>query len=265
MALLEVGDLLPGATTISNDNVNPVWRGNVVMGNGKRVVAFAKQVSNRELVVEVIAALLGRVLQLPIPRPLLIQVLPVSLPSAHLSQPAVFFGSERIDTPDLAQWLSESDASSTMAALRKWPQAVATGCFDEWLANHDRHHRNILYDGKRQFILIDHSHALPPGLSPESPAEDNVVMGLVTHGARKQQLQALRKKAEKALGAYQAIPLAEFLGETLTARLDRFHSSAEMIDFLQTRLNYLGQIINQRLGEKQRDLYHDPFSNSPFA
>lgn len=37
--------------------------------------------------------------------------------------------------------------------------------FDEWIANQDRHVGNILYDGGKEYMLIDNNLAMRPHFS----------------------------------------------------------------------------------------------------
>ena len=78
MEEFSVGTLLPGATRITNGNINPVWRGNVQL-EGFRRQMYVKFVTPRTLAVEVICALMGRALKLPIPKPAIVYVAPESL------------------------------------------------------------------------------------------------------------------------------------------------------------------------------------------
>lgn len=189
---LLIGTLLPGAVPIHNQNINPVWRGNVTLGNIRRQM-YVKAVEPRTLAVEVICAIIGRALGLPIPRPALVQVTSRALPQAAV--PTVFFGSESIDNPDLKQWLNR-DAEHAMSQLAKWSKLLDAGCFDEWTGNADRHGGNILYGGGNNFVLIDHSEALPRGLPVADAAAGNSLLSYAAEGKAPKAIDTLFKDAK---------------------------------------------------------------------
>src|SRR5690554_614657 len=138
---LLLGSLLPGAVPIHNENINPVWRGNVQLADKRRTM-YVKAVDQRTLAVEVICALVGRALGLPIPKPALVKVTARAMPEATV--PTLFFGSESVDNPDLKRWLRK-DSEAAMQGLATWSRLLDAGCFDEWVANADRHGGNILW------------------------------------------------------------------------------------------------------------------------
>lgn len=253
MKIIETGVLLPGAIKVNNFNVQDVWRGNVKMHSGKNAGAFVKHVPPRALVVEVVAALIGRNLQLPIPIPLLVKVEPEVLPDSKLDVATIFFGSQRINQPDLAQWLNEN-AEGVKDRLKSWPLALDAGCFDEWLANEDRHSRNILFDGKKDFVLIDHSHAIPKDLRPNEPAKKNSMLEILSEKTNAKQLDSLRKKAKKNLSSNYNLSELEKLLTMLLNDIKEYESSAiEIANFLIHRLPHLDVLISARLGERQID------------
>jgi hypothetical protein len=246
---LLIGALLPGAVAIHNQNINPVWRGNVTLGDIRRQM-YVKAVEPRTLVVEVICALVGRALGLPIPRPALVQVNPGVLPG--VANPLIFFGSESVDNPDLKQWLSR-DAEEAMSQLERWAHLIDAGCFDEWTGNGDRHGGNILYGGGNNFALIDHSEAIPRGLKIPDPATANTLLTYAANGKTGKPLQALYHSAKASTHPFGGISIK---AEVLTVLHDISDPATVdgLVAFLHQRIHSLLLLISQRIGHAQTSL-----------
>lgn len=246
---LLVGTLLPGATPIHNENINPVWRGNVVIGNYRRSM-YVKSVDKRTLAVEVMCAVLGRALELPMPRPALVMVHPEAIQG--LSQPSVFFGSESVDNPDLKQWLNK-DADSTAKQLLGWAKLLDAGCFDEWVANYDRHGGNILYGGGQNFALIDHSEALPRALKADEAAAENKLLSFSANGKKDALIEQLYGQAKTRTSGYSTAHIYKVVLDVLSASSGQ-HTVDELTAFLSQRTNVLLALIASRIGYKQESL-----------
>lgn len=256
MRAIEAGNLLPGAIKINNGNRQDVWRGVIQMSSGKKITAFVKHIPPRALAVEMIAALLGRSLELPIPRPILVNVLPIHLPSAKIKEKTIFFGSARVDQPDLAQWLSDEESEEVMDRLRKWKHAIDAGCFDEWLANEDRHSKNILFDGKKDFVLIDHSHAIPESLLCSEASNRNTILEVIAQDKTLVELNGIRKAAKQRMTHkyHKNQPLPILLNSLAEEMKDYLKFAPDLIKFLNDRLPYVETLVARRLGSTQIDI-----------
>lgn len=246
---LLIGTLLPGAVAIHNQNINPVWRGNITLGAYRRQM-YVKAVEPRTLAVEVICAILGRSLGLPIPRPALVQVNPNVLPG--VAMPLVFFGSESVDNPDLKQWLKR-DGEETMRQLENWAKLLDAGCFDEWTGNCDRHGGNILYGGGKNFVLIDHSEALPRGLKAPDPAQGNTLLSYASGGKTAKQLQELYTEAKSCSHPFAGTGIQQQVLDTLNS-LSGQSTVDSLVAFLHQRTHSLLMLISQRIGHAQASL-----------
>jgi hypothetical protein len=246
---LLVGTLLPGAVPIHNQNINPVWRGNVTLGGIRRQM-YVKAVEPRTLTVEVICALVGRALGLPIPRPALVNVTSRSLPGTL--QPMVFFGSESVDNPDLKQWLSR-DQAQTLGQLARWAKLIDAGCFDEWIGNGDRHGGNILYGGGNNFALIDHSEAMARGLLIPEPALNNQ---LLTYAAAEKTPKEIDDLYSKAKACTLPFSGASVHAEALAILHDVSDQATvdSLVSFLHQRIHSLLLLISSRIGHAQESL-----------
>lgn len=148
---------------VSNAGSNPLWKGFVLTHNGE-IPAYIKKCRNPDgLCIEIISALIGRWLNIPIPKPILVLVEP-NHPQIHVGEKSFLFGSEMYDMPSFERFLRNSDDINEDCILeyKKLPEILA---FDELIANPDRNNSNILYDGK-SFRFIDHEKAFAANQNP---------------------------------------------------------------------------------------------------
>ena len=252
MEEFSVGTLLPGATRITNGNINPVWRGNVQL-EGFRRQMYVKFVTPRTLAVEVICALMGRALKLPIPKPAIVYVAPESLEGQGflLEKEAIFFGAESVDNPDLKQWVSQS--SEGFEVITRWAKIIDAGCFDEWIANHDRHGGNILYGGGTNFSLIDHSEALGKHIYASTPAAQNTLLQIASNRKSEVQRTELYRKAAVAASPFGAVSIDAAIIATLDLATST-SEAGELVRLLAERIEHLMMLISARIGHKQTAL-----------
>ena len=246
---LLIGTLLPGAVQIQEENINPVWRGNVTLGEYRRQM-YVKAVEPRTLAVEVLCSLVGRAVGLPIPRPALVNVTHRAL--REVTTPAVFFGCESVDNPDLKKWLRR-DTEETARQLSRWTHLIDAGCFDEWTGNPDRHGGNLLYGGGNNFTLIDHSEAIPRGLLVANPARANLLLQFAAADKNRAQITDLYERAKVRSEPFSSVSVAgeaQAILATLTGR----ETVAELIAFLHQRIHSLLLLISARIGHAQQPL-----------
>jgi hypothetical protein len=155
---LLVGRLLPGAQEVGHGANRPV-RGIAATASGE-IAVVAKRVSTREIAVEIICAAIGRAAGLPIPEPVLLM--------DH--EDVWHYGSVDSSHPNLSRFVCTDDAS-ILGELERWPSLLPAACFDELIANPDRHDGNLLYDGSG-FFLIDHGLCIPLGMNPQERSDD---------------------------------------------------------------------------------------------
>ena len=207
---------------------------------------YIKQVDERTLAVEVMCAILGRSLGLPMPRPALVMVHPETITT--FKKPTVLFGSENIDYPDLKQWLNR-DAESTTQNLLGWAKLLDAGCFDEWVANADRHGGNILYGGGGNFALIDHSEAMPSNLKANEPAHDNLLLRFNANSKKNALSGQLYNQAKASTSDYSQAHVYKTVLDVLTD-LSGKQTVSELTAFLSKRTHDLLALIARRIGHK---------------
>jgi len=157
-----LAEVQPGAAPFKNNNINNTFIGLIETGVGRPSKAIIKDLPQKELANEVLAAALALSLGLPVPRPFLAVASSTVLPGYKaplLSNGArVFFASELQGTPPVAQICTQAGAGWDLILdrLTGWAKLSEAFLFDTWVANTDRHMNNLLFDGNNAVWLIDH-------------------------------------------------------------------------------------------------------------
>lgn len=158
--------ILQGAVPFKVGNVNDTFQGMFLRPDGSRRHGVIKDLNVQQLVNELLAAVLGKELGLPVPNAYLgfapngtlqAKHLPLANGTGHL-----LFVSEDVCTPNLAQQVTAGGPfieALLINALRNWLKLGQLYAFDAWIANTDRHQGNLLIDGPTNIWLIDHGHA----------------------------------------------------------------------------------------------------------
>ena len=243
VAKILVGRLLPGAQEVGEGANRPV-RGIAATSSGE-IAVIAKRIKDREIAVEVICAMVGRAAGLPIPEPVLL------LDNANVW----YYGSVDVRHPNLSHYVSSND-SSIMDELERWPALLPAACFDELIANPDRHDGNLLYDGQG-FFLIDHGMCIPLGMSANDKSEDyhlNRLLDLQIGICRNElsiQRAANHSREWVELSAKTSVTHAEeHASEGLSLEIQQ-----QLVSFLKGRVAMLGDLLHERIKpEKQRSL-----------
>lgn len=161
---------------ISNKGSNQLWTGFVSTNNGE-VPAYIKKCSHQDgLCIEIISSLLGLLLNIPIPKPIIVLVEPEH-PQIFVDRPTYLFGSQMYDMPSFERFLMDHELSEEcLLDYSGLPSVVA---FDELIANPDRNNTNILYDGD-SFRFIDHEKAFHSFQDPRLPINEMSKIGNIS-------------------------------------------------------------------------------------
>ncbi len=203
------------------------WRG-IVQARDRQYQAFLKAVDDRAFFVELVAAIMGRALDLPIPEPII----------ARTPDDEVLFGSVALPHPDLRQPVFDIKLLSQQ--LIRWTPLHPAAAFDEWLANHDRNKGNILANGMGEFWLLDHELACGAALGPM----DRV---------RNQLLDIVKARATDDLKKFQAVHKVESAGLEMTDKLvetaaaHAVEVAEDVVVFLETRSTGLRRLLRAAL------------------
>lgn len=162
-----------------DDHRNPVWRGFVSLPNPNSTgIAMAIKylgVSSIKTSIELACGLVAFALKLPVPRPALVycerEDLP-ELPNEVIGQTILLFGSQFQYADNF--W-TQSVAKSASAADQIWnkicslPLGSRGAAWDELIANPDRNHNNLIFDGSKWW-LFDHDKAIQSDTATKSDA-----------------------------------------------------------------------------------------------
>lgn len=243
MTVIRLGVL----TTILNPagtGINLANRGIVATEAGP-VEAFVKQLDAEELTREVVCAVLAQALGLPCPDPVVVFVPP------RLGGPALAYGSVAIGHPNLHHWI-RVDEIGAFWHMKAWPMLNDAACFDEWIANGDRHGGNLLFDGKAGFWLID--HGLSMSVSPSAPSPSNKLFDLVRANLTPMETEDARGNAHRTMERYAATDVAAVL-VVLEGTAVSDHATSSVLPFLAARQPHLVRLGRARLPTAQQDIF----------
>lgn len=226
--------------------INGAFRGELRTNDGKSVIAYIKVLnSERETLVECVCAMLGRHVGLPVPEPLLAFV------PKELGGPALAFASANVGQNSVGEYAVRIGDAAVIQRLRAWAHAIPAACFDEWIANCDRHPDNILHDGKSEFWLIDHGLAAREDfLAADQLAPDNQLFRALVVGQGESDLLKMRPLAFDAMQRY-----ADEFVRSVTQHLPEALWPGQMRDgldeWLTARQSHLMRFANLRLPAQQ--------------
>ena len=161
---LGLATLSYGAKPVA-EGVSETWKGTIITESGP-TISFVKILTDQQLISEIVCALVGRAINLAIPRPFLVKVEKDVLPNSGKWVAGITsclgFGSEDAGVHNFKRFFSNSSKKheKLSSMLQSWPDFRRATFFDELIANTDRHLGNILFEKKDKFWLIDHGHAL---------------------------------------------------------------------------------------------------------
>lgn len=229
-----------------------VWHGPVFSAKGKRK-AYIKQLPTRKLLVECVAAVVGRAHDLPIPAPHLIMAEPHQLPGCTVTRTFWAFGCEDGETPSLARLTT--DPAEVTRRLRSWKRASEAAAFDAWIGNGDRTAKNILWsDDSTKVGLIDHDDALPDWLQPDADSA-NQLMQLLCDGCDEFTRRRHRKDALKCTSAYGKTNwVATDACTDWALNFTDVDNLQDLIAFLAVRLQHLPALLSVSAGLSQAEL-----------
>lgn len=161
---------------VSNKGSNPLWTGFVSTNQGEFPAYIKKCKHNDSLCIEIISSLLGLMLKIPIPKPILVLVEP-NHPQIFVNEPTFLFGSQMYEMPSFERFLCDHQLSEE--CLFDYPNLHSIIAFDELIANPDRNNSNILYDGE-SFRFIDHEKAFSNAQDPRQPISEMSKIGNIS-------------------------------------------------------------------------------------
>ncbi len=260
MTAVSLVRILQGAVPFRVGNVNDTFSGMFLLPDGSRRHGVIKDLNVQQLANELLAAVLGQNLGLPVPNAYLgfapvgtlnAKHLPHANGSGHL-----LFVSEDVGTPNLAQQVVAGGTFTEallINALRSWLKLGHLYAFDAWIANIDRHPGNLLIDGPTNIWLIDHGHAFTGPqwqahhLDPIIAYQHRLSEWLTGHLSP---LQKSNKGHDAAVFSTQiaTVPVEQALSEGGVDKLLSPPSVKALKDFLMKRVQHVPQHAKDALG-----------------
>lgn len=256
--MIELGHALPGGMLLQDDKgVNETYRGVIEIGPA-RLSAYIKLLPDRQLVNELFASVLGRLVGLPVPRGFLVEIRRTDYPDSPLMialglSAAPAFAVEAIACPSALRRLDLQSVAARERLLRAWPHWYSAAAFDDWIANADRHLGNLLVGAPGEAWLIDHSHAFTGDKWQAVNLRPNVVtvnqlcqaMGAWLNPSEKARaMQACHAAIQhfSSVDAVQATLLAHIVTQLLLPDLDA------LTEFVKDRVHSVASRVGSILG-----------------
>lgn len=261
MPAIPLATALPGAIAFKdNDNVNQTYKGEILTPDGT-AHAIIKDIPLIELANELLAALLGQKLGLPVPQCYLTLV-PTDVMQTEYAPKmqdgnSLAFSSKDVLIPNTAVKILDSienndenitlkDIQSTStfkamaSSLMQWDKLGDLYAFDSWVANIDRHMGNILWGGQDKIWLIDHGRCFSgPDWGPNSldatHIYSNKLAGWLTPSMSDTQRKQISSVASKFIGTISNENITQSVNDSRISQLlpETYISALE--DFLNLR------------------------------
>ena len=251
--LIRIGRLLPGGERVNEGQHRPI-KGFAEISNGigttEELVVFAKELELRALSVELVCAAIGRLLNLPIPEPLLLAD----------ESGKYYFGSVDAAYPSFHQYIVDHDDKGIKERLAQWPLLKAAAFFDEWIAMDDRSNGNILFNGET-FALIDHESAISSQIQHDCFGIDyysNQLLQVAISGIDYSDELLVQKTANEANSWVINNATGSF--ETLNVDVSNVIADPiklELISFLASRIESLGTILYDQIKPQQQQINYN--------
>lgn len=229
-----------------------VWRVPCHSELGSRPL-IVKLLTLRKLLIEVLCAVTGRRIGLPIPRPYLVLLEPESLaPNSPISR-TLAFGSEEEPYPAVSSLIREPAVVELL--LRRWEHAKEAAAFDTWIANEDRTTKNLLLG--QHLWLIDHDDAIPDWASADSDTA-NKILDVISDGLSEFNRHKLIRDVRNATAGYNAVNLDDLKLPFSLSVLERGPEQMKLLtDFLTDRISSVLALISARVNPRQAELLDD--------
>lgn len=221
----------------------------IVGTSAGEIEAYVKRLGDvREILVEIVCATIARELRLPVPEPLLVLV------PEYLGGPQLAFGSAAIGQPNVAAFLATSEQTAVANRLRAWEHLLPAACFDEWIANYDRHLGNLLYNGDGDFWLIDHGLAVDSRIAVDALAPKNQLFSFAVDGLPEGDLLMLRPRALGVMESYSEHGV-DGRKSALLSGVWSDMTLESVFSWLSARQNHLVRLGSERVPARQSAMF----------
>lgn len=260
LPVITLGNVVPGAKLLGADEtgVNETFVGLAQMPE-ETCRVYIKVLSDKQLVNELVACVLGRALDFPILEGFLLRARAEDLPeskrlAASPDRENYVFGSKALDAPTLMRHVNlDIEAAVRFLQEHRFEHWDDVMIFDDWIANGDRHGGNLLVAPDSKVFWIDHSHCFTScdwaseDLNPQNPHLNQVaeVVCLALTPAKKKRL--VERARELAL-FLDMLPLQDALSASHAIHFLSDSDADALVHFVQERVNFLSDLMRHHIG-----------------
>lgn len=223
---------------LSLNTANPVYVGQVLLGQGKISRAYIKKVSTKRIAIEYAIAELTKQCGLSSPSPIVANWNgEIVFANIDAKTPSLFSLSENGDFQAIFKFLNNSSLVSKVAS------------FDEVISNPDRNKQNILIKGDGDVILIDHERAFSS--TRDKPTSTNQFLNLLTNSIQPgDDLNRHRvlKDIEEQITNFKQISVATVANLLVSANILSSKDRDLMIDYIEFRISNIRQLLRMQIG-----------------
>lgn len=246
MRAIGFGTVIAGVRPFSfNGNVNDTFRGEILCEDQQIVSAFIKDLPIKQLFNELVAAAVGKALDLPLPDPLLAVATPDVLAAKHVrygkTGAHLVFASVAADAKPVLQLIRESGRwNHVIDRLAEWQELGCMYGFDSWIANIDRHQGNLLLGGDDEIWMIDHGHSF----TGPAWSRDQLVAEVDVPNRLAEWLTPRLSGARRGQAAEEAFNFAKGAAQT---DIERTLRSNRLDDILADEFSTIAKFLVERL------------------
>lgn len=248
---IPVATLHPGAMPLARHKKgkNPTYTGFITSNLGEEAIpAYIKFLPTRNLFIEAVVYQVCKGMGVPIVDTFIAVVEDQAAPPELTDQATL-----ALATRDSGHQTCATHLKHASKALAGWRALCDLTLLDEYVANSDRHPGNLLFDGARGFMAIDHDLAIPPGWNAAHPNMRNQLFE-----SHIQRSEMDKKRLEKRLrtggGMFMTPAPADIAYLTHATQFVNTDTISQVERFLKDRIHHLPAIIGERLNKPQRQL-----------
>lgn len=255
----KLGKLLPGATPINNDGVTytgiAAYHGTDDDEQSRVLVHFLEP---QEILVETLCAMLGRTVDVSIPRPFILGLDKDSTPDQlkvlrrYPKYAFAYFNRQNLSLVKKIEDdnFAEKSRLKLKDQLHRWKSLARAIVFDEFIGNGNRRHTDLLTDGVGNFFVFNHAQALPEHQSPDCN-HINTLAGVASS------LEFTRRRVEQEIATEQYIGNYNNLDYTELLEKSLYHvkvlGAARYEHFMRERCKYLVNLIDEKIVKQSQD------------
>ena len=162
---IQLATVLQGTQPLAQKGINDSFQGQLMLQDRTVRSAVIKDLRPKELANELMVSALASAIGMPTPVAYLALVpsgtLKVNKGPSLANGANLAFGSTFTQVPPVAQLYQgqgEAAKDKVRKRLAEWDGTGSLYGLDSWVANIDRHERNLLFSGDKEVWLIDHGH-----------------------------------------------------------------------------------------------------------